>query len=262
MQNLLNLIKKLISSVLESDKFYENIQNSIENKFDPKPFEIDFSESFWYSFKNIRISSILTILMTTTWAIYTSGFVPIFVYALSNKSLDTITYTIIGYLIITVILSLVSANFYINVQRVSGGVKYCAYRYFLTIDPIFHSTKSSGQILAKVNRSSSTLLQLINLIVLEILPSVTKQILIAGSFFALGYQIGFGLSLLVLLQLVIVFILRNKMVIPVTKQTYPAFNQNYDKINNHIKKLKIIGNSKIYKILITTYENTTKKYSL
>jgi ABC-type multidrug transport system fused ATPase/permease subunit len=55
----------------------------------------------------------------------------------------------------------------------SQSIAYWSYRYFLTVDPIFHTTKSSGQIISKIGRGSNDFIDLMLSILGSIIPVVT-----------------------------------------------------------------------------------------
>lgn len=62
--------------------------------------------------------------------------------------------------------------------------------FFLTVDPIYHSTRSSGQIIAKVNRGSEAFEDLVDTAVFDVVGILTSLSTIVITFFVFNSTIG------------------------------------------------------------------------
>ena len=75
--------------------------------------------------------------------------------------------------------------------------------FFLTTDPIHHSTKSSGKILAKVNRGSDSYENVLDILTFDMLSVAINALTVIVSLFAFGWQ--FGLATLIFVGLTATF---------------------------------------------------------
>ncbi|MCK5633128.1 ABC transporter ATP-binding protein [bacterium] len=89
---------------------------------------------------------------------------------------------------------------------ISYGVQQSAYRFFLTVDPIYHSMRTSGHLFAKVERGARAYEDILNNIIYELLPIVIGILTVIVSFFALNFKIGLmAFSFLLILSLFNIF---------------------------------------------------------
>lgn len=81
--------------------------------------------------------------------------------------------------------------FNIEQARITYGLEYSAYRYFLTVDPIYHAMRTSGRLFAKIRRGSHAYEDLLMVFVYELLTIFTGTITVIGSLFVLDRTVGF-----------------------------------------------------------------------
>lgn len=82
-----------------------------------------------------------------------------------------------------------------------GSVGYQANRYFLTVDPIYHSTKSSGQIVSKVQRGSGAYEDLLDIITFDLLGIITNFVTVVVVMFTFNWIFGLiSLSFLIFIS--------------------------------------------------------------
>lgn len=63
------------------------------------------------------------------------------------------------------------------------SISYNANRYFLTVDPVNHSTRSSGKIIAKVVRGSESVEDFLDFIIYDILSALVRFITVIAVLF-------------------------------------------------------------------------------
>jgi ABC-type multidrug transport system fused ATPase/permease subunit len=76
------------------------------------------------------------------------------------------------------------------------------YQYFLTVDPISHSTRSSGQIISKINRASNAYYKIMDLVIYEILPVIIALVVTLA--FIFSYSLTIGLVIFVIITVAII----------------------------------------------------------
>jgi len=135
------------------------------------------------------------------WSIITSGrivtaafitLVPLFI----GKALESGTASSFGWLFVVWVLMEVwriAAVYLFDVEqgRISYGVQYSAYRFFLGVDPIYHAMRTSGRLFAKIERGARAYELLVMSVVYEFLPIIIGMVTVVVSFFALKASIGF-----------------------------------------------------------------------
>ena len=87
---------------------------------------------------------------------------------------------------------------------------YNSHKFFLVVDPIFHTTKSSGQIISKVERASKSYVQMINFFLEDavniIISFVTIIIVLASFNYKLGLISGFAFIVLACINALLSFV--------------------------------------------------------
>jgi len=76
------------------------------------------------------------------------------------------------------------------VAGIISGVRYSAYKFFLTVDPVYHTERSTGVLFGKVERCAHSYEEFIDSAVHDILPIVVGMITVIFSFFVLNTTIG------------------------------------------------------------------------
>ncbi len=106
-----------------------------------------------------------------------------------------------------------------------------AYRFFLTVDPIYHITKKSGALFAKIERGIRAYEDLIDIIYTDLLSIIVSIITVITSFLTINSTMGLlaFILLFVLLSINISFILF----------TVQAFEKNYIHADDQVKSLSM-----------------------
>jgi len=86
----------------------------------------------------------------------------------------------------------------VHISRIISGLKYSAYKFFLTVDPIYHFMRVSGKLFAKIERCSKGYDKFIDTAVYDLLPIIVGMVTVIISFFTLHFMLGV-LSLVFLL---------------------------------------------------------------
>ncbi len=183
---------------------YFNFWVKISNyKSKMKLLEVDFNKPWWdiiWRQKTILIS-IWTIQMLNdiSWII-----LPIVLAWVIND----LNYLYLAYFILfkIALLWLSQLQWYINailqLQSVRS-VYFQAHKFFLTVDPIYHSTKNSGKILAKTERGSRGYEDLLDILTFEIIPIIIGIVSIFVSMLFYNTRLAFLTIGLILLMVIL-----------------------------------------------------------
>jgi ABC-type multidrug transport system fused ATPase/permease subunit len=136
---------------------FTRFQNRIEI------FEVDFEKPWWHILlkqKGYLIPQVLNEIFLIAFL----TLIPLFlVQIFTFKRLDYFLIFGLVWAVMNLIPWFVFWSFYAPmVSQSTQSIYFSAVKYFLTVDPIFHSTRSSGQIIAKVTRGSEVFEDLID----------------------------------------------------------------------------------------------------
>lgn len=123
-----------------------------------------------------------------------------------------------------------SALYYASIVHLQTmhSIMYEGHKFFLTVDPIFHSTRSSGKIIGKIDRGASAYDDLLDVIGFDLLPTVVgiSTIIIAFSRF------DFSLALLATSMIFIIGIFNVTFQYLGSRGFEPHIISAHDKLNN------------------------------
>jgi ABC-type bacteriocin/lantibiotic exporter with double-glycine peptidase domain len=189
-------------------------QEKIESTFDylvrcfgykknTKLLDIDFTKPWWWVFKDQKMLVFIFILNTAFTSSYTA-LLPVFIgLSIQSQNLNyflyCVAFAILGQ-IFSFFLYYLDAIFRL---QTSQSINFSANKFFLTTDPIRHISRSSGQILSKINRASSDIDRLISLISSEFLSLFFIIISTVITFWNFDYV--YGLVTLISLSILVIF---------------------------------------------------------
>jgi len=97
-------------------------------------------------------------------------------------------------------------------------VQYQATKFFLTVDPIWHSTRSSGQVISKVNRGSEATTTISTILIFSVLPVVVSTIVSVAAILSINVTTGLiatGLNVLFASVSILSYYYNNKTLNPI-----------------------------------------------
>jgi ABC-type multidrug transport system fused ATPase/permease subunit len=187
--------------------------------------EVDFHKPWWFLLwqqKGIVLLNVLNVLIYSSITslapfllaqVYISGNIKVFILFV----LGLIFIKIINYFL-----------FYFDpVLRLqsSKSIENSATQFFLTVDPTFHSLRSSGQIVSKVNRGSSAFESLIDIMSFNLLSLIGMM---SGLIIAFA-QINLGLAFAILIFLILLIVFSIFLFVARSKLLKKNRIQNEDK---------------------------------
>jgi len=174
-----------------STKYFPILERFFNHGKASKLVEVDFKKSIWqFVFRYKKEFSIVFILEGLLHAFLT--LLPLLlVTTVNSRRLDYFVYVILLWLFF-VVSPFFNMQIYTRITaEIMQSVYYSAVKFFLTVDPIFHTTKSSGQIIAKVNRGSEAYEDLFDIFLFDILKIVVALVTIITAIFYINFQAGF-----------------------------------------------------------------------
>lgn len=173
------------------------------NKVQTKP--VNFSKPWWQPFTNQKLYCTFILigeLIVNAYKTYT----PIFIStAYETRSFNKLIIIFVCWLGIIFLEYLVRQFNNILELKTMYSVQMSGHSFFLTVDPIYHSKRSSGAILSKIARATRGYEEILDRIVLDILPititSIAAIINIMNFDFWIGLIIFLSLSVIITINI-------------------------------------------------------------
>jgi ABC-type multidrug transport system fused ATPase/permease subunit len=172
-------------------------------------FEVDFNKPWWYILvqqKWLFLSQLLNEIILKSFL----TLIPLIVVSiLAYRRVDLLVIFIIGWAAVNLIPWIIFLFGYGPlVSQSTQSIYYSAVKFFLTVDPIFHSTRSSGQIIAKVTRGSEVFENVVDMLLLDFFGTIIGLITTIITFIYLNPQMAIVATINYLVICLISFILR------------------------------------------------------
>lgn len=195
-----NLIKNFSPKSKFAQSYYLFINNTLKITKPLPFFKVNFRKNWVYIFNPVKYL-ILTIFIFNFIRIVLDTATPFLLsYIFSSRNFNWL-YSLVAFWFMIMIFALIINYYWIRLYSlILGSFTKSAVETFIRVDPIYHATKASGQILSKVDRARSALDDIIYLITEDVSVIFFQLITATGILFALGFWYGVaGLCLLVFL---------------------------------------------------------------
>lgn len=202
------------------EKYYNFILKFFRFENSMKIVPIDFEKPWYKPLWDKKIGFGLDILSEIIQSVF-SNLTPLIIgYIIYNQNYIVLAYFVTGVLAVEVMNRTFKKFRIINIMQIENSINYQAYRFFLTVDPIFHTTKSSGQIISKIERDSRSYGDLIDSFLenIYIIVSFLTVIITLFSFdFKLGLIASIAFILLAIVNTLVSFLNAKSLITKATK---------------------------------------------
>lgn len=112
----------------------------------------------------------------------------------------SLLWLLIAWITIQIINTFAIYYYMLAVSTSVYSVHYSAHKFFLSVDPIFHSTRSSGKIITKINRASDAYEELMDILLLDGVQIIVGTSSVAVVLFSFDWQLGLvaGVSIFII----------------------------------------------------------------
>ena len=177
-----------------SSEFKERYYNFIYKYFnlekDIKLLPVDFNKPWYQILLDQRWNLGLQIAVEFVSSIFSSLTPLILGTAFFSNKIEYLYYFAAGYIVIEILNRFVIRYFSILMLQSKNSVAFSAYQYFLIVDPIYHSTKSSGQIISKIQKTTSDLEMFISGSVEVFLATIVAFVTVIITIATFDYRLG------------------------------------------------------------------------
>ncbi len=179
--------------------------------------QINFSQSWLQVFWSHKIPLFISLLLWSIANVWDGAALVLIGYVFSTGNNSALILILILYLI-RYLLSGISLYLTVGVEKsIIYSIKNSASNFFLSVDPIHHSTKSSGQIQSKIDRCADGYQDIIINVLFKLLPAIISPITSLVILFNFDYRIGIISSSISLIMVVCTYAatkLNTKIVVP------------------------------------------------
>ena len=196
-------------------------------KFDKKMklIEVDFSKPWWFLLWQQKEVVALNMLNVFLYSIIASLAPLLLAQIFITGNISNLIWLILGLVIVKIVNYILF--FYDPIMRLQSAksIENSATKYFLTVDPVHHSLRSSGQILSKVARGSGGIDLLIDIISFNLLSLFGMIIGLTIAF----WQVSVVLALIALVFMISIVLFSIAMFIVRSKLLRKVRIENEDK---------------------------------
>ncbi len=152
--------------------------------------KINFYKSWWHIFlvQKWRWAFVIFVIGLT---FSLSAIVPLFIsYSFESGLFIYFIYLLFGLVTLEALKFFIHYSYAVSLGQALASIQFSAYRHFLLIDPVYHGMRSSGEIFAKIERSTQAIEQIMDLVITDLLPIFFRVTAVIISFFAIRIKIG------------------------------------------------------------------------
>lgn len=231
-----------------SEKYYVFWINFINLKEKTKILEVNFKENWNKIIVSQKLYLSFVLFFGLIVNIFQTLLPRILGYVIEQKNYNYYILFIILWLIAIILEYII---FYyttiIEIQCVNS-IQYNAFRFFLTVDPIYHSRRESGKVFAKIERAARAYEDFLDITLFDLFPMAVGIITVISSFF----YISFNLGLLSLILLTLISFFNIVLILFYTK----AFEKKLIKADDNLKVLSVESLTQVQ--LIRSYFSSTE----
>jgi len=169
---------------------------------------IDFKKPWWHVLlQNKRKLAVIFLGVICSFTVGT--LLPILLKnAMESKKAISFFYLFLLWFAVEAFRPVTAYIFSVLVASIVSGIGYSAYTFFLTVDPIFHTKRVSGEIVAKIERCAKAFDKFLNTAIYEFFPIIVRVVTVVVAFFvahtALGIITCLFISFMLLLNIFLV----------------------------------------------------------
>lgn len=196
-------------SIEEQEKYVNAWEKTIGKRDNLEIFDLDFNGNWWDIFVKLKSKLIplwgIDVINQSSWILF-----PILIAWV----IQTGKYEYLFYLIFVRILVLIVSLIYYRLEpevfmQTKRSVTTSATKFFMEVDPINHSLRSTGTIISKVNRGSSSIENLVGTLTWDILPTAAGLLTTFFALLSLDWQVGLTSILLICILLTTSILIQN-----------------------------------------------------
>ena len=156
------------------DQFYNFVDRAekLESKMQILP--VDFQKPWWDIIFRQKNLALFAVFSQFIGSVFDSLFPILLGYAITKLDFNLFVIVMLIRLAIIWIYNIMLRYNAIFQNQTMSSIDFNANQYFLTVDPIFHTMKSSGKIISKISRGSKSFEDVLDIVSFDLLGIVTS----------------------------------------------------------------------------------------
>ena len=159
-----------------------------------KTWDIDFTKPWWLVFWQYKFYILPVFMSEALQSIFWVCLPLVLVYSFETRQYFWLICALIFRLVLVPVAWILYDSWVKFVESLDSSVWVSSNKFFLAVDPIFHSTQSSGQMVSKINRAAQGYFDLVTLITWEMLSLVIGMLSVIVSSIFINLWIGFAVG--------------------------------------------------------------------
>jgi ABC-type multidrug transport system fused ATPase/permease subunit len=179
-----------------SKKYFHFLRSFYKLDTRIKSIPVDFAKPWFQVYLDQKWRVLIALFMWCSALAWDTIGTLVIAYSIQQKSTWLFSLALLGYFI-RFTLSYIALTLAIYVEKNTNlSIQYFATKYFLTVDPVFHSTRSSGQVISKVARGAEAYNTFGVIVIFSVSAVVMSTIISTTILFISSPVVGFvGLSI-------------------------------------------------------------------
>ena len=171
-------------------RYFDTITKFLNIESKIKFREIDFDKPWWQVYGWTKFKNVAILLTVIGESGFLTALPLILTYLIKNPEIHNYFIVLAMAFVLTVLF--VFGYFMSTIWEcvISNNIVHAANSYFLKVDPIYHTTKNSGQIISKIERATTAYLDFDIGLVFNILPNIIGILVGSISLFYYNLQLG------------------------------------------------------------------------
>jgi hypothetical protein len=175
----------------QKETIYLKTQSILRLNDQMKFWQVDFTKPWWNNFFYRKWSYFFILIGESSQAIFTSLTPLILGYGINQRNSSVFLMFVIGYILLELVNRLAVNRYQIAQADIQGSILNSSYSFFLTVDPIFHSTKSSGAIQSKIQAAGREFNFMVGLFIFDITEMFIGYLAVLVALFTFSSKIAF-----------------------------------------------------------------------
>lgn len=182
--------KKFELSKEFKEKYFNFIYKNFNLEKKIKLLPVDFSKPWYQVLLDQKWNLTLQLFWQVIQTIFSALTPLILGLSILNKRFDYLVYFILVFVLLEVFNRLTMIKLAQLILQSVYSISLLAYNFFLTVDPIFHTSRSSGQIISKIEKTTTELEQLITFLLEGVLSTIISFITVVATLAYFDYRLG------------------------------------------------------------------------
>lgn len=182
-----------------SNKFYKLVNHFLNLKSKTKVIPVNFKKSWTRIIIDQKKYFIASFVFESLSQVFYTLLPAIIAWVIQSKAYSYLWPVMVGWFSANIADFFSTYYSLILSSQTVNSIQFNAFKFFITVDPIYHARRESGKIFAKVERAAKSYEDVLNMIILDIIPMLVALLTAICSLMVIDISLGFYALLLLIL---------------------------------------------------------------